>query len=249
MSGKLDQSLDTIMAETGANKGGRGRRRAPQRAATRATSTTTAAPSGGIQKATKAIKAPTAPAVQPRGDGKVMVSNLPQDITETQLKDFFGKAIGGVRKVLLAYGPNGRSRGDATVIFTTYNRAAEAVKAYNGIKVDNRPMRIELVGGTVPVSAPKALADRMAKPKNAAKENAKKPVAGKAVGAKPVNNGEAAKGGRGKKSGRSGRPKAKTAEELDAEMQDYFNPNGEATGAAPAAINGGDAVMQTDEVL
>ncbi|KAK5117302.1 hypothetical protein LTR62_005919 [Meristemomyces frigidus] len=261
MSGKLDQSLDTIMAETGANKAGRGRghgrRQAPARAATRPARTTTLAPTGGIQKTTRAARIPVAPAVQPQGEGKIMVSNLPLDISETQLKDFFAKAVGGVKKVLLSYGPNGRSRGEATVFFLRVDKATEAVKAYNGVKVDNKAMKIELIGMAVPAnSGGKTLADRMAKPKNAAKENAKKAVVGgKPVGAKPAANGAAATtargAGRGKKSGRgAGRPKAKTAEELDAEMQDYFNPAAETNGAAPAATNGGgEAAMQTDEVL
>jgi len=86
MSGKLDQSLDTIMAEGGKSTAGR-RRRGPLRRASNKAKTTAAAPTGGIQKNIKAPKnAPTAPAVAPPGDSKIIVGNLPMDIDETQLK-------------------------------------------------------------------------------------------------------------------------------------------------------------------
>ncbi|EMC91922.1 hypothetical protein BAUCODRAFT_152279 [Baudoinia panamericana UAMH 10762] len=255
MSGKLDQSLDTIMAE-GGNKGGRRGRRVPARRAAGA-KPAVAAPTGGVQKTTRAPRttasAPTAPA---SGDSKIIVSNLPQDITELLLKDFFAKAVGSVKKVLLSYGPNGRSRGEATVIFSKPNAAAEAMKQFNNVKVDNRPMKIEIVGSSIAAPAKQTMADRMAKPKNASKESAKAAAAPKKDAAKPAADA-AAKAGRGgkKRSGRAGRPKAKTADELDAEMADYFGggegaPNGAAAtnGAVqPAATNGNDAAM--DEVL
>nr|POE72385.1 mrna export protein mlo3 [Quercus suber] len=173
-------------------------------------------------------------------------------------------------KVLLSYGPNGRSRGEATVTFNTATGAAEAQKQYHGVKVDNRAMKIEIVGGTV--AAAKPLQERIAKPKSAAKDATKgstKGATAKANGkAATANNAAAAttttETGKGratkKKSGRAGRAKAKTAEELDAEMQDYFG-GGEANGVAattvvttngaqPAAavVNGGDTGME-DEVL
>lgn len=71
------------------------------------------------------------------------------------------------------------------------------------------------------------------KPKTAAQEKTK----GAAKGQKATANGAAGAtkaAGNKKKTGRAGRPKAKTAEELDAEMQDYFGGN-EANGAAASA--------------
>lgn len=76
------------------------------------------------------------------------------------------------------------------------------------------------------------------KPKNAAQEKNKGAAA---KGPKAATNGTegTAKGARNtkKKSGRAGKPKPKTAEELDAEMQDYFG-SGETNGAAAPAANG-----------
>lgn len=89
------------------------------------------------------------------------------------------------------------------------------------------------------------------KPKSAAKEN-RKAVPTKKDAPKPAANGATKVARGGKKVGRAGRPKAKTADELDAEMADYFGgeatnggtTNGDASmnGAQPAAAtNGGDA--------
>lgn len=96
--------------------------------------------------------------------------------------------------------------------------------------------------------------NRTRKPKTATKEKTK-PAAGAKAAANGTTNG-ASKDGRAakKKSGRAGKPKAKTAEELDAEMQDYFG--GGETNGAPAngaaepvvAADGGDTGM-VDEVL
>ena len=58
------------------------------------------------------------------------------------VQDFFAKAVGHVKKVLLSYGPNGRSRGEASVIFSKPDGATKAFKEYNSVKVDDRPMRV-----------------------------------------------------------------------------------------------------------
>ena len=94
------------------------------------------------------------------------------------------------------------------------------------------------------------------KPKSAAKDRGqpKTNAAKKANGPAPATNGAGqAKGrGRGGKSGRAGRPKKKTADELDAEMMDYFGPGETATNgtAQPAAAKAdGDAGMVVDDVM
>lgn len=251
--GKLDQSLDEIMKDTKPARAGRGR--GPRRAAAVKAAAATAAPAGGVSKKTKApraakVAAPAAPAVPTTGDSKIIVSGLPDDVNESQIKDYFSKSVGAVKKVMLTYGPTGRSRGTATIVFSKPGSAAVAARDLNGVKVDNRAMRIEVVLGAnnVPAAAaPKSLGDRIAKPKNAAQES-KKGAAAKA--AKPAANGTegTAKNARNnkKKSGRAGKPKPKTAEQLDAEMQDYFG-GGEPNGAAPAANGTAQAAPATND--
>ncbi|KAI9766972.1 MAG: hypothetical protein M1835_007104, partial [Candelina submexicana] len=89
MSAKLDQSLDEILS-TRKTPRGRGRgRRAPT--AARVNGAAAAAPVGGIQKTTRSTRAsaravvPTGPTAG-SGESKVIVSNLPYDVSETQIK-------------------------------------------------------------------------------------------------------------------------------------------------------------------
>ena len=78
MSGKLDQSLDDILSSR--PRGGRAVRRG-RRAGTTGTKVAARAPTGGIQKSTRAAKpatkttAPNGPAAG-TGDSKIIVSNL-----------------------------------------------------------------------------------------------------------------------------------------------------------------------------
>jgi THO complex subunit 4 len=125
--------------------------------------------------------------------------------------------------------------------------------------------KIELIVGAKEVpkpAAPKGLADRMSyvsiflfqqlphpnrgcsQPKNAAGKEKAKP---KTNGASTTANGSSKKKGRPAKKARNSRPKKKTAEELDAEMADYFGP-GEG-GATNGAVQQPTADAMVDEVL
>ena len=43
---------------------------------------------------------------------------------------------------MLTYGPNGISRGVATIIFNKPSSAKDALTQLNGVRVDNKPMRV-----------------------------------------------------------------------------------------------------------
>lgn len=43
---------------------------------------------------------------------------------------------------MLTYGPSGRSRGTATIVFAKPGSAAQAARELNGVKVDNRAMKV-----------------------------------------------------------------------------------------------------------
>jgi len=237
MSGRLDQSLDSIIDSQKKQKRenrNRGRKVGkPQ---------TTAAPVGGVKKSTRPVKSaikPAAGATTLSKTSKIVVSGLPHDVNEAQIKEYFGKSVGFVKRVSLQYNQNGQSRGIADIIFSKSDAAAKAAKDLNGMLVDKRPMKIEVVVDASHVPEPtkaRSLADRVAanpkaQPKSAttvknttAKDGTKGRSAGK-PGSKPV-----------KRDGRrQNRPKAKTAEELDAEMTDYWGGNNPSAVAAPIA--------------
>jgi len=163
------------------------------------------------------------------------------DTISRALQEYFGQTIGPVKRVDLSYALGGKSKGIATVVFTKPAAAAQAAKELDGLKVDTKPMKIEVIVAAKEVPAPpapKSLSDRVAKPKPAAKAQPKPATAAKATtGPKGERK---PRGGRGRNAGR---PKAKSADELDAEMQDYFvKPDG----AGDAAMSNGGAVQPTN---
>ncbi|KAH0376419.1 hypothetical protein KCU92_g9776, partial [Aureobasidium melanogenum] len=259
MSSKLDQSLEEI-AGSRRNDARRNRRGGKPRVSTGGVTKNAAAakPAGRQPKAAAAAAAIVGAALPATGESKIIVSNLPSDVTEQQIKEYFTQAVGPVKKVLLNYNKNGRSVGVATIIFSQAQSAAEAAKKLDSVKVDGKPMKIEVILGAkyAPApAAPKSLGDRIQAPK-AKKENNKPKSA--AAAPKPATAGAAgatkATGRAGRKA-RAGRPKPKTVEELDAEMSEYFDPNAAAPAAntngaaAPAAAPAtGDATME-DEIM
>lgn len=58
------------------------------------------------------------------------------------LKEYFQSVVGPISSTTLAYGPNGKSRGAATVEFRKPEHAALAVEQFNGVEVDSRPMTV-----------------------------------------------------------------------------------------------------------
>jgi len=65
---------------------------------------------------------------------------------------------------MLQYGPTGRSLGSATIIFHKHADAVKATSALNGVKIDNRPVRVEMLVSAANLAAtatPASLADRV----------------------------------------------------------------------------------------
>ncbi|PYH97974.1 hypothetical protein BO71DRAFT_438397 [Aspergillus ellipticus CBS 707.79] len=240
MSGKLDKSLDEILVSRRQGARRRARRTAPSKPAN------APVPVGGVKKTTKAPQAP-GKAVQNghplSRESKIMVSGLPADVNEANIKEYFTKSAGPVKRVMLTYNQNGTSRGIASIVFSKPDTAAKAAKDLNGLLVDGRPMKIEVVvdASHAPnVPAPKPLGDRVAQTK---------PQPKPATATKANANTKGRKGRKTTRPAHPNRPKPKTVEELDAEMMDYFatTENGPAEGAAPVngtaqpqAANGGE---------
>ncbi|KAL9088468.1 MAG: hypothetical protein Q9165_006192 [Trypethelium subeluteriae] len=259
MADQLNQSLDEILSTRRSGRPARGPRGSRGRRAVGRTTRTTVknvAPANGINKkgasnakaAAKQTNPPTGPSGA-KGQSKIIVSNLPADVTENQIKEYFGKNIGPVKQVTLTYGPNGVSRGICTIAFVNSESSAQAAKDLNGVLVDKRPMKIEVVIGAEQAPAPKSLSERIAKakPAAAASKSQSKAQAKQGNGTNDKTTG----GKKGPARGRnSNRRKAKTTEELDAEMADYFGDDAPApgvNGGAAEASGAGDAME--DEIM
>ncbi|KAL5343235.1 hypothetical protein BJX70DRAFT_354907 [Aspergillus crustosus] len=241
MASKLDKSLDEILVNR--RQGVRNRRRG-----NRSKAANVAVPVGGVKKTTRSAK-PAGKALQSghpaSTESKIMVSGLPADVNEANIKEYFIKSAGPVKRVMLTYNQNGTSRGIASIVFSKPDTAAKAAKDLNGLLVDGRPMKIEVVvdASRAPVvPAAKPLGDRVAQGKSQPK-----PATTAKTGTATRGRGRRAQRG----GNRSNRPKSKTAEELDAEMVDYFNTGenggapdaGAATGAPQQPATGEDLGM------
>lgn len=142
-----------------------------------------------------------------------------------------------MKKHGLNFDQNGRSKGTAEVIFANRQSAMQAIKSYNGVKLDGKPLRIELVGGAagggvvlssgvtvtggprqarvVAAAGPggrsrKVVAKVVPRPKKAA-------GGGAAAAAKGKGKGR----GRGKKGPKADKPTPMTSEQLDAQLDSY----------------------------
>ncbi|KDQ55178.1 hypothetical protein JAAARDRAFT_37710 [Jaapia argillacea MUCL 33604] len=139
----MDRSLDEmIKAKKVANKGARAPRRA---AASRRSSgvkqqllgkAPAASPANKARKASGTTPAkPTAAAPVQVAD-KIIVSNLPLDVSEQQIKELFHQTVGPLRSVQLHFDSAGRSKGIAAVQFVKQGDGPKAFQQYNNRLID-----------------------------------------------------------------------------------------------------------------
>ncbi|ORZ24797.1 hypothetical protein BCR41DRAFT_233772 [Lobosporangium transversale] len=76
---------------------------------------------------------------------KIQISNLDNRVTAEDLKVVFTSRVGPLKKCTLVYDQHGKSTGTASVHFTRVGDAAIAMQKFNGVPLDGRPMKIELI--------------------------------------------------------------------------------------------------------
>lgn len=61
----------------------------------------------------------------------------------------------------MQYGPNGRSLGSATIIWNKHDQAVQATNKLNGVRIDNRPVRVEMLVSAANIPPAPKLSDRI----------------------------------------------------------------------------------------
>ncbi|CAN4106710.1 unnamed protein product [Withania somnifera] len=85
---------------------------------------------------------------------KVYVSNLDVGVTNSDIRELFSE-MGELIRYAIHYDKNGHPSGSAEVLFSRRSDAYQALKRYNNVQLDGKPMKIEIVAPKpdIPLSA------------------------------------------------------------------------------------------------
>ncbi|CAL5420110.1 unnamed protein product [Camellia sinensis] len=87
---------------------------------------------------------------------KLLISNLDYGVSIEDIKELFSE-VGDLKRYSIHYDRSGRSKGTAEVVFSRRKDAEAAVKRYNNVQLDGKPMKVEIVGTNIATPAAPSL--------------------------------------------------------------------------------------------
>uniref|UniRef100_K3XY68 RRM domain-containing protein n=2 Tax=Setaria TaxID=4554 RepID=K3XY68_SETIT len=79
---------------------------------------------------------------------RLYISNLDYAVSNDDIKELFSD-VGDIKRYSINYDRSGRSKGTAEVVFSRRSDALAAVKRYNNVQLDGKPMKIEIIGTNI----------------------------------------------------------------------------------------------------
>lgn len=143
---------------------------------------------------------------------KLYISNLDYGVTNEDIKELFTE-VGDLKRSTIHYDRSGRSKGTAEVVFARKDDALAAVKRYNSVQLDGKPIKIEFICSSL--FTPAASSQSM----NGLSENT-----AKSSERRRGRSGRRRRRGRGHKKQHSEEridKSTKNAQDLDAELDKY----------------------------
>jgi len=225
MSGKVDMSLDEIIANDRKSRGGRGGGggRGGNRAGGRGGQRSRGGggrPGGNTDRRNGfSPRRNDAPSFNDRGPGKLLISNLDHGVSEGDLHELFSE-FGHIRTAIIHYDRYGQSLGSGEVGFDRKSDAIKGMKRYNGVPLDGKPMRIEIAGSERDLFEPVRRTQNSGIGQRRDRGGGNRQGGGGRRGGTPRGGGSQ-RGGRGGPRKENAAPVSK--EDLDQEMEQYMS--------------------------
>ncbi|XP_057979450.1 THO complex subunit 4B-like isoform X2 [Malania oleifera] len=226
MSGALDMSLDDLIQKNkrsagyrggGRSRGSRGGGRSFGSGPTRRFATRPLTRPTPYSLPQEVLRSGSRSSME--ADAKLYISNLDYGVSNDDIKVLFSE-VGDLKRYSVHYDRSGRSKGTAEVVFSHHTDALAAMKRYNNVQLDGKPMKVELVGVNfvTPAAAPPPTIGILGSPQGTFRRQQMVGNQGWFRGGGSVGPGRGSGRGRGQGTGRGERI---SAEDLDADLDKY----------------------------